>query len=460
MERERVPKETETIAARRAVRVAEKIKKARAGLVVASAWWSNAPLEALGVTFLLGLTFYLIYPLIGTAAPPTSFSGPVIPLMAKTIEYFFGLPLSFSFQIVYLAFFVLFPFTFYLFVKRVAERKLIAALSVLFASLPIYLFAWSRVNAGFNTEDGAHIASLALVPLALLSLLGFTRRGGLKNLLLVAIFSSLVALTSPFGFFMFIILAIITTFSEMLLGRVRLKIFRFLLVFLVTAGLSSFWYNPQFTISMIVGPLGEEIRTTVTRLIPVSFFTLPVLGVFGYLLFDRKPNLQPVFLAGFYTITFALIVWAGGGFFPSSPSRYIPELGISLSFLLAIGVVKTADYIRFSKDGKFAYLREVNKRLAANGFLLLVTFLLVSGIITGQSRLTGLDRDVLGLWTGVERGEIWLAREKVATFSVISGYTTTGVTVLALWVLAARGKAGRPRTGFTQNRVRGKVRSS
>lgn len=441
--KEAIPRETETIAARRAARLSEKIKKARSSLVVARAWWSAAPLEGLGVIFLLVLTFYLIYSLFGKAAPPTSFSGPVIPLTAKAIEFFFATPLPYSFQIVYLAFFVVFPFSFYLFVKRVAERKSIAFLAVLFASLPIYLFAWSRVNAGFNTEDGAHIASLALVPLALLSLLTFVRRGGLKNLLFASIFSSLVALTSPFGFFMFIILAFITTFSEMLLGTGRLKIFRFLVVFAVTSGLTSFWYNPQFSLSIVVGPLGTEIRTTIARLIPISFFTLPILGAFGYLLFDRKPDLQPVFLASFYTIVFALIVWAGGGFFPSHPSRYTPELGISLSFLLAIGVVKLADYIRFSKDARPTFLRKVNKSIAANGFLLAVTFLLVLQIVGGQGRIAVLNGDVLGLWTGIERGEIWQARDRVTTASVISGYLATGVTVVALSILAVRDKVGK-----------------
>lgn len=445
MEKERVPKETETIAARRSKRVSEKLRNARRSLIVKRAWWSSAPLEGLGIIFILALTFYLIYPLFGDVAPPTSFSGPVIPLAAKAIEFFFATPLPYSLQIVYLVFFVVFPAAFYLFVKKVAERKSIAFMAVLFASLPIYLLAWSRVNAGFNTEDGAHIASLTLIPLSLLSLLNFLRRGGLKNLLFAALFSSAVVLTSPFGFFMFVILATITAFSETLLGSGRLKIFRFVVVFVVTAGLTSFWYNPQFSISLIFGPLGEEIRETVARLIPISFFTLPALGAFGYLLFDRKPNLQPVFLASFYTITFALIVWAGGGFFPSHPSRYTPELGISASFLLAIGVVKLADYLRFSKDSRFALLRKISGSIAANGFLLLTVLLLISGIISGQKKLWSTSEDVLGLWSGIERGEIWLARENVTFVSAISGYITTGITVLGLSLLVARTRTARER---------------
>ena len=40
-----IPKETETIAARRAARISEKIKKARGSVIIGKGWWSNKVLE-------------------------------------------------------------------------------------------------------------------------------------------------------------------------------------------------------------------------------------------------------------------------------------------------------------------------------------------------------------------------------------------------------------------------------
>lgn len=438
MEKERIPEESETIAAKRAVRLHEKIIKGRSALFVNKAWWTSGPLEALAILFLILLNFYLAIPLFGTAATTTRFSGPVIPLIARALEFTFKVPLPLGFQIIYLTFFILLPLTSYLFIKKVAERKSIAFLSVLFISLPIYPFASARLNSVVTTPDGPHIASLTLIPLALLSLLNFTRNGELKNLLFASITSALVVLTSPFGFFMLLILGTITVFSEMLLGSGRLKLFRLLGVFLVTAGLSSFWYNPQFSLSLVFGPLGTEIREMVTQLIPISFFALPVLGAFGYLLFDRKPNLQPLFLSFFYTVIFALIVWAGGGFFPSNPSRYIAELGVSLSFLLAIGIIKFLDYVRFLQKTPIAFINQLNKRVVANAGLFLVSVVLIGAIVAGRSGLPAMDERVLGLWTGVERGRIWVEREKSNVGSSMLGYAVTGVTMSSLTILGRK----------------------
>lgn len=438
VEKEKIPEESETIAVKRAARLHEKILKGRTALFVNKAWWTAGPLEALAILFLVLLNFYLTLPFFGTAAPTTQFSGPVIPLIARALEFIFKVPLPLGFQIIYLTFFILLPLTSYLFIRKVAERKSIAFLSVMFASLPIYPFALARLNSVVATSDGPHIASLTLIPIALLSLLNFTRHGELKNLLFASVASALVVLTSPFGFFMLLILGTITVFSEMLLGSGRLKLFRLLGIFLVTAGLSSFWYNPQFSLSLVFGPLGEEIRETVTKLIPISFFTLPVLGAFGYLLFDRKPNLQPLFLSFFYTVTFALIVWAGGGFFPSNPSRYVAELGVSFSFLLAIGIVKFLDYVRFLQKTPITFINQLNKKAVANSGLFLISVVLIWVIVAGRSGITTPNVRVLGLWTGVERGRIWVEREKSNVGSSVLGYAVTGVTMTSLTILGRK----------------------
>ena len=432
--REDIPQETETIAARRSARAVEKIQKARASRMFTPAWWTHGPLEFLIVATLFLLNIYLIYPAIGTEAAETSFSGPIIPLIGKFIALF-NIPFTYALQYVVILFFAFFPVSLYLFIRRVGGRKMGAFLALLIATLPIYPFSFSRVSAAFYGEDSPHIASLSLVPLALLALIKFLRDGQFENLILAALLVALVVLTSPFGFFVLAIFAIITTFSEMLLGRGRLKAIRFVVILTVAAGLSSFWYNPQFTMSLILGPVGEEVRLTITRLIPISLFIVPVLAAFGFLLFDRRPELQPVFLASFYTIAFAIIVVVGGGFFPSHPSRYLSEFGTSLAFLGGIAIVKLMDLLKFSEKLKFLKL---NEPIFGNALTLGATVALILIIILGRANMDLRQREVLGLWTDVSRGRIWLQREKFVGVPSFFGYSITGMTVVTLGLLGAQ----------------------
>ena len=434
MVKDKIPKTSETIAARRAARLAEKIKKAKSRLAFTPAWWSNGATDFFSLVLLSALNFYLIYPFFGKPAVATTFSGPVIPLMARIIE-FFGIPITYAYQIVNIAFFLAFPISFYLFIKLVSGRKLVALLATLFASLPVYPFVKVRIESAFFAVEAPHIASLTIMPLALFGLLAFLRRGGAKNLILAGVSSALVALTSPFGFITYGLFSAVTAFSEMLLGHGRLKLFRFLVVFVLAAGLSSFWYNPAFFAWMVAGPMGEEIRQTAAKLLPISFFLIPVLGAFGFLLFDRKSDLQAVFLASFYTLFFGIIVLAGGGFFPSHPSRYTPEFGISLSFLLAIFITRLTDFLRFQKKFK---LFKWNNQMLANIALLLIFLLLILATILGRGRFGVGVENILGTWTKVSKGEIWMAKGQFSGFHSYLGYSITGITISLLAFLGIR----------------------
>jgi hypothetical protein len=227
-----------------------------------------------------------------------------------------------------------------------------------------------------------------------------------------------------------------TAFSEMLLGKGRLKALRLAAVLVFAGAFSSFWYNPAFFLWMITGPMGEEIRGTISRLIPMSFFIVPVLGTLGFLLFDRKPDLQPVFLASFSTIAFAVITLAGGGFFPSHPSRYSAEFGISLSLFLAVAIVKLSDYLRFSPS---PFLARINRSLLANGILICAFVLVCGGIVLGRGQII-YKENVLGVWTGVEKGSIWEAKDRFGGASSILGYTITSFAVLGLGALSLAAK--------------------
>lgn len=434
---EKVPKETETIADKRAVRISERIKEAREKMKLSKAWWTSGIFEFFGLLILFMINLIVIMPLFGQPSESVSFSGPVVPIIAKGIESF-GPPFVFATELTNIIFFLAFPITFYFFVKMISGRKFAAFLSALIATLPFYLFAKTRIQFGLLGSEAPFIASLTIVPLAIMSLLSFLRTGGIKNLIWASLASAFTALISPFGVFIFLILSLITVFSEILLGEGRLKILRLLTVFFFAGCLSSFWYNPGFFLWLVTGPMGEGIRGMVRRLIPISLFAVPVLASLGYLLFDRKPNLQPFFLALFYSIAFLIIVIAGGGFAPSNPGRYVPILGLCLSFLIGVSVLNVTEYLK-DKFPKMFFLSGLKDFL-----LLAFSGIISTSILLYKDTIYSENTNVLGIWTDVKKGDIWVATDYFAKQYSIFGYVITlfGISLLLYLYFNYQRKSG------------------
>jgi hypothetical protein len=434
--KENIPKEEEKIAVIRAARVSERIRQAKLGILVKKAWWSDGPLEDAVLLLVLFLNFYLIYPLIGQEAPIVTFSGPVTPLLTDLLSYLTKTPFYFSLQIVYIIFLLAFPVSFYFFVKKLTDRKLIAFFACLLSSLPVYMLGRTRIVGMFFSQDGPHVMSLTIVPVALYFLLSFLKGGVIKDLIFASASAALIALISPFGFMNYLIFAAILTFSEVLLGLGRAKAIKFVVVLIFAGALSSFWYNPSFFAWMIMGPMGSEIRGTVLKLLPVSLFSLPILGTFGYLLFDRKPNLQPIFIASFCTIAFFIIAMAGGNLMPSSPARYRTELGISISFFAAYLFVYLVEFLKFGVI-KAKITNKIGTILANSLMPIVSVALLLIGISIRDSMIYD-DITVLGVWTDVQKGSVWVARDNFMGFHAIIGYAITFLGIILLTFLAVR----------------------
>lgn len=436
-----IPVEADTIAVKRAKRLAQKILEKRLKAFRPIAWWNTALLDLGVVIFLVSLNLLITLPLFQLQVPATPFVGPVIPLLSRIVDIALGstADLSQAVQLVNLAFFLFFPITFYTLVKFISGRKLAALIAGVVATLPFYPFALLRITAGFFGRDGAHIASTAFIPLAVYWLISFLRHGKITNLILAAFMSTFIALTSPFGFIIYAIFSVIAVFSEMLLGSGRLKLLRFLFVLVISAGLSAFWFNPFYMFWLVFGPVGSELRQMLQRLIPVSFFLVPVLGVFGYLLFDRKPALQPVFLACFWTIAFAIIVFAGGSsnLYTLNFSRFEPELGLALAYLVGVAIVRAVDYCLTTRIERAPWLQNTSVIYGvASGFVLLL-------IIAISLRLNAVElstAEVLGLWDEIERGKIWQAKDYFQGPLAWSGYGITSITLGGLIVVGRKAR--------------------
>jgi predicted neutral ceramidase superfamily lipid hydrolase len=177
----------------------------------------------------------------------------------------------------------------------------------------------------------------------------------------------------------------------------------------------------------------------VSKLLPVSFFAIPILTTFGYLLFDRKPSLQPLFIVSFCTIVFFIITVAGGNLVPSSPARYRTELGIAVSFFAAFLFVYLIEFLKF---------RVIEAKLAGKFWTVLAN--LVSPTMGAIFLITGIfirdpmiydSEDVLGIWTEVQKGSVWVARDNFMGYHAYIGYSITALAIGVLIYLAVKGNS-------------------
>lgn len=379
-------------------------------------WWRSKLLETLWVLLLVALNFYQVRPFFGRQFVYV-FSAPLIPFLAEILKL--------SVPTLILIFYIFGPLSFYFLVKEITGRLLPAVSSALIFSSPIFK---SRLLALLFYGDGAHIAGLSLIPLASYLVLKFLRSGSFFLYLGASLGIALVALVSPFSLFILSAFLVIITFSEMLLSQARLKLFRLVMAFLLAAGLSAFWYNPDFVRLVLLSRQGREVITTLFNLFPVSFFLVPILGTFGFLLFSKKSFLQPFFIALGLTIVFFLFSFAGrlaSGFFISYPDRYLPELSFSLCFLLSIIITAVFDFLR--TDEKMARGRAAGLFLASIFLVVSIMFLRGGASLEALAMLEG--EKVLGAFTHDQIAGIGEIRSQTGELARFFGYFITSSTV-------------------------------
>lgn len=359
------------------------------------------------------------------------FSAPVVPVVASIFEKV-GMDGDAAVRTVLLQFYVAGPLALYLFVREVTGRKETAILASVLYSLPIFR---ARFEALTIHGDGAHIAAMTFIPLAAFFLLRFLKKGSFTASILSSVMILLTALTSPFGLFVLMAVMTIVTFSEMLLGSGRLKFVRFLWTGMVAVGISAFWYNPEFVRLGLVSPSGRVVVAAVKNLIPLSLFVFPVLGSFGYLVFDRRPQLQPLFIALGLTVIFGLLSFAGGlaRFAVSAQSRYYPELLMSIAFLWGLVGVFLYDLVGWLPQGKWFPVPKAKRQLVRKA-LLIGTIVLCIGAVFAfpfremqyrrSGRVVGVSEDSELAWTQI--------RELTGGKARIIGYTISGLTAVTV----------------------------
>jgi hypothetical protein len=362
------------------------------------------------------------------------FSAPLLPEIIRGYQTLLGVDHQLAVSRILTGLLILGPVAWYAWFRYLLPSGWIATVSALLVSLPMGWWGRIRTEAVFLWGDGAHLAALSLTPLVLWALLSFLQKGGFGRGVMAAGALSLVALASPFGLMTTLIFSLIIIFSEMLLGRARLKLARAGFVVVTCLGMSSFWYNPEFFRTVLASKAGTELFRTLGNLLPLSFFVVPILATFGFLLFEKRHHLQPVFMGIFFTVIFFWISFASGladrGL--SKPSRYVPELGYSLALFMPIAGVKLFEYLQEAEWAKQRWGVQMRK---AVGWGVAVISLGILGwlSIKGFESLGEMSRGetVMGWETISEQTGIWELKSTGGLWSIV-GYLISGVTAVIL----------------------------
>ena len=289
----------------------------------------------------LGFPFHLFY-------------NPLLPFLIAGFHFITHLDFSYLYRVLTGIAYIAAPLTLYLFVKYLTRKEFPAVLAALAFSTPTNFFAWLSPNIWEDIKtygfvpwkligltvygQGPHIVALALIPLAALFFLHTLKYPNLKYYVLTGITTAAVALTHWPSFIVLILMQFILLFSEILIGQTLRKIKTAFFCFLLTYGFSAFWLNPSFLArSYTLG--GQEVLSNWVKLIPISFVVVPVTVTVLFLIFDRRPRLQPFLVSMLWFLIPFLVIMAYNVYDKSlvpKPDFLTPELGMTSAILLAV----------------------------------------------------------------------------------------------------------------------------
>ena len=388
------------------------------------------------ISFGILLISLIVHWPVRNVAIAIKFSAPVMPTLGWLVALF--PPLDYSRALQWLTFLLIcaFPVSVYAFVITLTNRRFAGIASALVSLLPF--FSTSRLLSAFFWGDTAHIVSLTFIPLGGVTLIRFLRSGGFRQALVASFMIALVGLTSPFGLFVNFIFLSMVTFSEVVISEGRIKLFRFITVSILGALMSQFWYTLGFVRILLTSDPGRELLTTIGNLIPLSFFLAPILGTAGFLLFEKRPRLQPFFIAGGLVVIFWLFSFAGRlseGLYISEQGRYQADLSMATS--LFAGVIAIAAYRAL--EIWLGHLLAVRQRFLP-ALITAVVIGVTASIWLGYNETTQLvanNDQVLGVFTEqiVGIGEI---RQQTGLLDKFIGALVSGSTLGALIIASFR----------------------
>ena len=297
------------------------------------------------------------------------FYTPLLPYTLALIHALSSLSIPAAYRLVTASLYLLAPLTWYTLVLYLTKRRLTAISAALaYSLLPSFVYlipAVRNVAQGFGYApwrllvlmlygEGPHTCALALTPLAALFFLRALREPKFANYLRAAFFTGLVALINFIALFGLGMILVAILISEMVIGQPSEKLKRGLIFGLLTYGLCAFWFNLSFIKASFSFGTGSQVLDNLVTVWPLLLLLLLLSGGL-FALFSGKTKLQPLFLSLLWLASLGLIVFSWYGFhlaIAPQPNRYMPELDMAFTLLLALAATWIYDSLASKRSGK------------------------------------------------------------------------------------------------------------
>lgn len=297
------------------------------------------------IPILITLTsFWLVKNYFGTTWDIGTFSTRLYPLMTNGVEQLLRIDREMVSASGVILGFALTPLTGYLLAYYLTRRHLSAIFTGFLLLLPINIFssqAPERLILALTEGDGAHIFAVSLVPIAAMLFISYLRHGQRKRLVLLLLTEMFISALSFFTQFILLFVFVLFTISEVLVSHGKIKLVRFGIVLGLYLILILVIYNISL-LNMILSPAGRITLSVLFNTLPLTFFVVPIFGTFAFLIFDRRPALQSLFIGLTMSLCFGILQVVRLSFV-SAPlldqDRYAAE--VSISFALLFGILAT-----------------------------------------------------------------------------------------------------------------------
>lgn len=282
----------------------------------------------------------------------------------------------------------------YLLVRFMTKRQITAVLAAVAYLVPLTAICLIYFKNDFNVGisnlksfltiiygDGARFAAVSLIPFAALFFLRYLKGGKLSDFFVTVFLNGLIFLSvGPFSFSLMTILTI-CFLTEVFLGSARKKLVKFVQVLLLSFGIVSYWYTPDFWVTGF-GFIGGQIASNLRYLFPLPFIVGILAFFLFYVIFSRREDRQPIFIGFLAFVVFSVIAWGwawSGRSLITYPHKILPDLVMFGALVFALFLTSVFDKIA---PGKSLLLGKWHGAVKIEGLFIfgIISFVLFSGI--------------------------------------------------------------------------------
>lgn len=361
--------------------------------------------------------FFVFWPIIAQIDFEEAFFTPLVPLLLNLMGLI-GMSANDAMRVLFITSFMASCVGVYLLAYSLVGRQLTAILAaLLYLMPPVPVFVLSLFGNDYLGReiasaksfftivygDGAQFLALAIVPIAVIFSLKFLKRAAIFDFLMACGAGSLVLIADRLQAFNLLIILLVLSSTEVLLGEARAKIKRLAMLAIFSLGLVSFWYTPSFWM-VGMAPLVAGIANSIKLLFPLPFILGLLLILFSFVFFGRRQDRQAIFIA---TLTFLVfigvfVIWLlhGRSFVPH-PYKLVPNVNMFGAIIGSLAVVGLLDKLRLVERIGVQAMSQVTKILGGFTFGVLV-LVAVSAIVYFISPLfILLLAGPAGIWTRI-----------------------------------------------------------